>query len=175
MLQSIPQPELVIPAAAFATGVIVAKIASIVGNRGGKGRGDRDPRDSSIRSLEAELRIARGELEKARSTLEEKDQELDESRQQNSHVEAHVKKQEEIILALRKDLKDSVRKTHELRSELSDRATENLKSEARLRETQTELSVAQASNDLIATGVLDYSVAPDGDAGEGASRKQGSR
>ncbi len=54
-------------------------------------------------------------------------------------------------------------KTRELRSELSDRAQENVRSEVKLREVETELSVAQASTDLIATGVLDYSVAPDGE------------
>jgi hypothetical protein len=43
---------------------------------------------------------------------------------------------------------------------LSDRATENLRSEVKLREVETELSVAQASTDMIATGVLDYSVPP---------------
>ena len=51
-------------------------------------------------------------------------------------------------------------KTRQLRAELSERATENLKSEVKLREVKTELEVAQASTDLIATGVLDYSVAP---------------
>ena len=42
-----------------------------------------------------------------------------------------------------------------------ERATENVRSEVKLREVETELSVAQASTDLIATGVLDYSVAPE--------------
>ena len=68
------------------------------------------------------------------------------------------------------DLKESVLKTRELRHDLSDRATENIKSEVKLREVETELSVAQASTDLIATGVLDYAFVPDeddeGDAGD---------
>jgi hypothetical protein len=50
-------------------------------------------------------------------------------------------------------------KTRELRNELSDRATENIKSEVKLREVETELEIAQASTDMIATGVLDYSLA----------------
>ena len=33
--------------------------------------------------------------------------------------------------------------------------------EAKIREVETELSVAQASTDMIATGVLDYSFKPD--------------
>jgi hypothetical protein len=35
-----------------------------------------------------------------------------------------------------------------------------MRSEVKLREVETELSVAQASTDMIATGVLDYSVPP---------------
>ena len=51
----------------------------------------------------------------------------------------------------------------ELRAELSQRAEQNVRSEVKLREVETELSVAQASTDMIATGVLDYSLAPDAD------------
>ena len=58
-------------------------------------------------------------------------------------------------------------KTRELRAELSERATENLRSEVKLREVETELEVAQASTDLIATGVLDYSLAPEAPDEEG--------
>ena len=52
-------------------------------------------------------------------------------------------------------------KTRELREELSNRAVERVISEVKLREVETELSVAHASTDLIATGVLDYSMTPD--------------
>ncbi len=67
------------------------------------------------------------------------------------------------------DLKESVKKTRELRAELTERATENLKSEVKLREVETELQVAQASTDMIATGVLDYSLAPDAPDAESTS------
>ena len=66
---------------------------------------------------------------------------------------------------MQSDLKDSVLKTRELRGELAQRATENVHAEAKIREVETELSVAQASTDLIATGVLDYSLAPDKEEG----------
>jgi hypothetical protein len=62
-------------------------------------------------------------------------------------------------------LKDSILKTHDLHGELTERATENVHAEAKIREVETELSVAQASTDLIATGVLDYSLAPDKEEG----------
>ena len=66
---------------------------------------------------------------------------------------------------LQRDLKDSVMKTREVRSELTERATQSVHAEAKIREVETELSVAQASTDLIATGVLDYSIAPDTEDG----------
>ena len=43
------------------------------------------------------------------------------------------------------DLKDSVMKTRELRAELADRATESVHAEAKIREVETELSVAQVT------------------------------
>ena len=54
-------------------------------------------------------------------------------------------------------------KTRELRGELSNRAAENIKFEVKLRDAETELAVVQATTDLIATGVLDYSAASDAD------------
>ena len=38
---------------------------------------------------------------------------------------------------------------------------ENRHAETKIREIETELSVAQASTDMIATGILDYSFKPD--------------
>ena len=74
-----------------------------------------------------------------------------------------ISHQQERIESLTTDLKSSVMKTRELRSELSERATENMRSEIKIREVETELEVAQASTDMLATGVLDYSLAPKDD------------
>jgi septal ring factor EnvC (AmiA/AmiB activator) len=89
------------------------------------------------------------DLEASAADIEKRDKVI-------SHQQRHVEE-------LKKDLKDSVLKTRELRAELSERAEESVRSEAKLREVETELSVAQASTDMIATGVLDYSLAPDAD------------
>ena len=70
--------------------------------------------------------------------------------------DATIEEQNATIKKLKADLKESVLKTRELREELSDRAAENIKSEVKLRDVETELSIARASTDLIATGVLDY-------------------
>jgi len=68
-----------------------------------------------------------------------------------------ISHQQQQIDKFKRDLKVSVRKTRELRTELTDRASENIKSEVKLREVETELEIAQVSADMIATGVLDYS------------------
>jgi hypothetical protein len=82
-----------------------------------------------------------------------------------------ISEQQSKIERIQVDLKESVLKTRELRSELTERATENVHAEAKIREVETELSVAQASTDLIATGVLDYSLAPDKEDGGGPANE----
>lgn len=159
MFMETSQTLLYFTVGAFLLGWVVAKIGSRFGGKS-KAR-KRDPRDDRIRSLEAELRVAKSDIEKVKNESENHDKDLAEANQTIANRESAIDDQLEIIAALRKDLKESVRKTRELRGELSERATENLRSEVMLREVQTELSVAQASTDMIATGVLDYSVAPD--------------
>ena len=118
-------------------------------------------------TAEIEARAERmGKLEAAEKRAEEAkahETSLEEIKRQLENAEIHLKTQEELIASLQNDLRDSVKKTRELRSELTDRATENLRSEVKLREVETELSVAQASTDMIATGVLDYSIGEVGD------------
>jgi len=161
MFMDAPESLIYLVGGAFVLGWLVAKIGAYFGNKF-KTR-DRDPRDDRIRSLEADQRVAHTELEKTKAELEEGSRALAEERETVAARDKVINEQIDIIESLRNDLRDSVLKTRELRAELSDRATENVKSEVRLRDVQTELSVAQASTDLIATGVLDYSVAPDGD------------
>lgn len=161
MFMDAPHNLLMMIGGAFLLGWFVGKVGAYFGNKYTTDK--RDPRDDRIRSLEAEARIAKTESDKRAEQLEEREKELAEARKESADIERHLHKQEEVIIELRRDLKDSVKKTRELRAELSTRAEENLKSEVKLREVETELSVAQASTDLIATGVLDYSVAPDGE------------
>jgi len=158
MFMETPQTLIYLVGGAFLLGWLVGKIGAYFGNRSVTNK--RDARDDRIRSLDADVRVAQTDAEKTKVDLEERDKELVE---QKSTVELHdakIKEQAQTIARLRADLKDSVKKTRELRGELSDRATENVRSEVMLREVQTELSVAHASTDMIATGVLDYSVAP---------------
>lgn len=170
MFFEIPQNLILISTGAFLLGWLLSSISGSMSSKF-KAR-KRDPRDDRIRSLEAEHRVANGQVE----SLKEKVEELEENLE---NANAGIEKRDNVIThqqgklnKMNSDLKDSVLKTRELRSELSERATENLKSEVKLREIETELDIAQASTDLIATGVLDYSLAPeveevvDGENGE---------
>lgn len=158
MFMEAPQTLLYATVGAFVLGWVVGKIGSYFGNRV-KTR-NRDPRDDRIRSLEAEHRVAKSDAEKVREELATKSKDLTAANQVIAEKDKALEELHREFEKARRDLKDSVRKTRELRAELSDRATENLRSEVKLREVETELSVAQASTDMIATGVLDYSMAP---------------
>jgi predicted RNase H-like nuclease (RuvC/YqgF family) len=159
MFVDLPQNLILMVAGAFLLGWLLSSVSSSLGSR--RRAKERDPRDDRIRSLEAELRIAQGAASKADEKVEALEKEVQEALEGAEKRDNVITHQQERIDRLSRDLKDSVLKTRELRSELSDRATENLKSEVKLREVETELEVAQASTDLIATGVLDYSLAPE--------------
>src|SRR5690606_9816300 len=139
---------------AFVAGWLVAKVSGWMGRK--LTTAERDPRDDRIRSLSAEVRVAQTQTEKVREQLEEKERALTETQKLLQARDEIIAKHQERIERLKQDLKDSVMKTHELRTELTERATEQTRSEAMLREVQTELSVARASTDLLASGMLQY-------------------
>lgn len=161
MFVDIPQDVILMVAGAFLLGWLLSSISSSLGSKFRAQK--RDPRDDRIRSLEAEVRIAQGNAASATEELEGLRKELEEAVEGNEKRDNVISHQQSKLEKMTTDLKESVMKTRELRNELTDRATENLKSEVKLREVETELEVAQASTDLIATGVLDYSLAPEVD------------
>ena len=167
------QTTMLIGGGAFVLGWIVAKIGAALGRR--FSAGDRDPRDDRIRSMEAELRIAQGETEKLKEALEEQEKEVAKAQNLIEEKDEDALKKTGVIEKLHRDLKDSVKKTRELRYELTDRATENVKSEVKLREVETELEVAQASSEMISTGVLDYDMAPNAEDDTGKRRRKEDR
>ena len=158
MLSDLTQEQVLLIAAAFLIGWILSAAQSrITASLRAK---NRDPRDDRIRSLEAEARILVADAEKMIERDEILQKELIEANdgiEKRDNVIAH---QQGRLESLSGDLKSSVMKTRELRSELSERATENMRSELKIREVETELDIAQASTDMLATGVLDYSLAP---------------
>jgi chromosome segregation ATPase len=169
MFVELPQQLILYTAGAFLLGWLLSSIAARVGGRFRSKR--RDPRDNQIRQLEAELRIARGESQRNHDALERLEDELKETVVGIERRDNVITEQQSKIERFQVDLKDSVLKTRELRAELAERATESVHAEAKIREVETELSVAQASTDMIATGVLDYSLAPDKEDGESANEE----
>jgi len=159
MFVELPNELIFVAAGAFLLGWILATISSAIGARYRAKK--RDPRDDRIRSLEAELRIAQSESSDSKTDLEKMEDELKETVIGLERRDNVISEQQSKIEKVGSDLKESVLKTRQLRAELADRATENVHAEAKIREVETELSVAQASTDMIATGVLDYSFKPD--------------
>ena len=156
MFIELPQDPMLIAGVALLLGWIMARISAALGRRFKAGK--RDPRDDRIRSMDAELRIAHGEVNKLKNALEEQEKQVAKVQKFVENRDEEALKRTGVIEKLTSDLKESVQKTRELRTELTDRATENIKSEVKLREVETELSVAQASSDMISTGILDYSM-----------------
>jgi hypothetical protein len=159
MFMDTPETILYVAGGAFLLGWFVGKIGAYFGNK--IQERNRDPRDDRLRSMNAELRIAQTDAGKAKTELEEQSKSLTEEQGTVVSRDKLIIEQGDTIIRLKSDLKESVIKTRELRAELSDRAAESVKSEVRLRDVETELSVAQASTDMIATGVLDYGVTPE--------------
>ena len=159
MFVEFPNELIFIAVGAFVLGWILATISSSLTARHRAKK--RDPRDDRIRSLEAELRVSRSESADSRTDLEKAEDELKETTVGLERRDNVITEQQSKLENVSRDLKESVIKTRELRTELADRATENVHAEAKIREVETELSVAQASTDMIATGVLDYSFKSD--------------
>ena len=144
-------------AGAFLLGWLLSSISSSLGSKFKAKK--RDARDDRIRSLDANLRVAKTDAEKSRTNIEKLEEELKEIRSGIERRDIVITEQQSKIDRVSRDLKESVIKTRELRAEVADRATENVHAEAKIREVETELSVAQASHDMLATGVLDYDTA----------------
>lgn len=159
MFVELPNELIFIAAGAFLLGWILAAISGKLSARNRATK--RDPRDDRIRALEAELRIAQSESSDSRTQAEKLEDELKETTIGLERRDNVISQQQSKLEKVSSDLKGSVLKTRELRTELTERATESVHAEAKIREVETELSVAQASTDMIATGVLDYSLIPD--------------
>ena len=168
MFVDLPQQLILYTAGAFLLGWLLSSIASRFGATYRAKR--RDARDDRIRELEAELRIAQGDSERSQTEFEKLEEELKETVVGLERRDNVITEQQGRLERVKSDLKESVLKTRELRAELAERATENVHAEAKIREVETELSVVQASSDMIATGVLDYSL--DSDKGDEKSANE---
>ena len=157
-----PQNLALLTVAAFALGWLVAFLTGrYLAQRRVQ---ERDPRDITIRSMIAELRVANNEIERLKSEAANAQQSLEDTTLNLKAQNSVISDQQAEIDRLSHDLKGSVRKTRELRAELADRATETVHAEAKIREVETELSIAQASAEMLATGVFGDNFLAEADA-----------
>jgi chromosome segregation ATPase len=161
MFVELPQNLILMTGGAFLLGWLLSYISSRLGSKYRATK--RDVRDDRIRALEAELRVARTDSDYSRGDCAKLENELKETTVGLERRDDVISEQQRKIEMISRDLKESVQKTRELRAELADRATQNVQAEAKLREVETELSVAHASRDMLATGILDYESALDDD------------
>jgi chromosome segregation ATPase len=136
--------------------VVGALIMHTFTKSAGKMQVSEDPRNHRIREVEAELRTVHRQFADCEQALEEKTEEfntsvetLQELRVTLEEFRATLAEREEDLSKLKGELKGSVTKTRELRTELQDRATETIREQLRAEEAETELDVARAGSEAV--------------------------
>jgi chromosome segregation ATPase len=110
-----------------------------------------DPRNHLIRELEADLRLAQRRVEELTEQLDTKTQDFDQSIETVCDLSELLKSRDGQIDSLRVDVKGAVAKTRDLRHELTERATETIREHVRAEAAQTELAVARAGSEAMAS------------------------
>jgi chromosome segregation ATPase len=128
-------------------GVVVGRVASVLARGSGDRRTVRDER--RVRAQEAELRVAQKTVEHQRAELERLAEELRLVRLELATQREESASRDERLTRLKADLQNEFAKTARLRQELTERAEETVRSQARLRDLQNELGVARAGSDVI--------------------------
>ncbi len=130
-------------------GWAVGRVASWASQRS---RGDGPAGDKTqhrIRGLEADLRVAQRKNEETELALERTREEADslrrEAQERSDNLAAHTAELEK----LRQNLNDECTKTANLRLELTNRAEETIRASVRVKDAETELSVARAGSDAV--------------------------
>jgi predicted nucleic acid-binding Zn-ribbon protein len=102
-----------------------------------------------IRALEADLRVAQRKAEEAELAVERQREETDALRRDLQASAAALVERDEEVRRLRQGLSDECSKTQSLRLELTNRAEETIRASVRVKDAETELSVARAGSDQV--------------------------
>ena len=135
--------------------VIIAAVAGVVVGRlvGALAGGSSDRRTAQderrVRAQDAELRVAQKTVEQQRAELDRLGEELRLVRLELATQREESASRDERLTRLKADLQNEFAKTARLRQELSERAEETVRGQARLRDLQNELGVARAGSDVI--------------------------
>lgn len=108
-----------------------------------------DPRDSQIRQLLADIKLANRQLEEVREQLESRQAECEEAVATTQELKATLTKRDAEVTELRTGLQKETARTRELRQEIADQAQERLREQVIRKQAETELEVAQAGNEAV--------------------------
>jgi chromosome segregation ATPase len=143
-LQALPAVPVLMAAVG---GIVVGRVVGAMAAGSASRRTARD--EGRTRSQDAELRVAQKTIEHDRAELQRLGEELRLVRIELAGQREESGSREERLVRLKADLQNEIAKTTRLRQELSDRAEETMRSNARLRDLQNEVGVARAGSDVI--------------------------
>lgn len=116
---------------------------------GARGAGASEDAHHRIRALEADLRVAQRKAEEAELVIERNREETEGLQAQAKADAEAIAERDRDLLQLQKRLSDECNKTNNLRLELTNRAEETIRASVRVKEAETELSVARAGSDAV--------------------------
>jgi hypothetical protein len=102
-----------------------------------------------VRGLEADLRVAQRKAEEAELALEREREASGELRAELQRKSEQLAERDAELERVRQKLSDECTKTQGLRAELTNRAEETIRAGVRVRDAETELSVARAGSDAV--------------------------
>jgi chromosome segregation ATPase len=143
-LQALPAVPVLMAGVA---GVVVGRLLGAVAAGSSARRTKRD--ESRARSQDAELRVAQKTIEQDRAELQRLGEELRLVRLELAAQREQSGSRDERLVRLKADLHNEIAKTARLRQELSERAEEQMRVTASLRDLQNEVGVARAGSDVI--------------------------
>jgi chromosome segregation ATPase len=130
-------------------GVLLGILLARLLGRGGVSGASLEERDRSIRSLEADLRIAQRNLEELRGEHQTLSTQARAAVAEATTLRESAEAREQRIRQLKAELQHECGKTARLRQELAERAEDMVRTSVQLRDVQTELGVARVGSDVI--------------------------
>lgn len=129
-------------------GWAMGRIGSWFSNReAGAPRGE--DANHRIHALQADLRVAQRKAEEAELALERNRDESEAARREIQTKSAELAQRDHEVERLRESLTAECTKTQGLRHELTNRAEETIRAGVRVKDAETELSVALAGSDAV--------------------------
>ena len=130
-------------------GWAVGRVVSWLSNRRGTEPRAGEGANHRIRALEADLRVAQRKAEEAELALERNREEAEALRSDLQARSRELAERDGELERMRHSLADECAKTQSLRQELTNRAEETIRAGVRVRDAETELSVARAGSDAV--------------------------